>query len=145
MSAEIMLYLRHIQADIRKSSEDRQKMQASLDDINAKLSKILAALESDSGDQNIQTCCELRETSAIPQFERREQKNGMVCYFFGNTCILVRETHENGKIKLDPVAGDQTACGEWIYLTDDQLHGYCMLLENHINRKHTDTTSKEEE
>ena len=78
---------------------------------------------------------QMRDTAAIPSLTRMEQDDGTVCYFFGDTCIRVRESHENGKIRLEPVSGDQTACGEWVDLTIDRVYGYCTLLERHLNRK----------
>lgn len=77
----------------------------------------------------------MRDTAAIPKAERAEQENGTVCYFFGDTCIRARETRENGKIRLEPVAGDQVAFGEWTGLPIDRVYGYCTLLEWFINRK----------
>ena len=77
----------------------------------------------------------MRDVAAIPSFTRTEQWDGTVCYFFGNTCIRVRESHEDEKIHLEPVAGDQTACGEWVELSIDRVYGYCTLLERHLNRK----------
>ena len=77
----------------------------------------------------------MRDAAAIPHAERTEQDDGTVCYFFGNTCIRVRESCEEGKIHLEPVGGDQAACGEWVELPIDQVYGYCTLLERHLNRK----------
>ena len=76
---------------------------------------------------------QMRDTAAIPSLTRMEQDDGTVCYFFGDTCIRVRESHENGKIRLEPVAGDQTACGEWVELPIDRVYGYCTLLERQLN------------
>lgn len=78
---------------------------------------------------------QMRDTAAIPRLTRMGQDDGTVCYFFGDTCIWVRESHENGKIRLEPVSGDQTACGEWAELSIDRVYGYCTLLERHLNRK----------
>ena len=77
---------------------------------------------------------QMRDAAAIPRAERTEQGNGTVCYFFGDTCIRVRESHVDGKIHLKPVAGNQTACGEWVKLSIDQVHGYCTLLERQLNK-----------
>ena len=57
------------------------------------------------------------------------------CYiwFFGDTCIRAREVADGGRIRLEPVSGDQTACGEWADLPIDRVYGYCTLLERHIN------------
>ena len=75
----------------------------------------------------------MRDVAAIPSLARMEQDDNTVCYFFGNTCIRARESHEKGKIRLEPMAGDQTACGERIELPVDRVHGYCTLLEHRIN------------
>lgn len=77
----------------------------------------------------------MRDVDAIPNLTRMEQDDGTVCYFFGNTTIRVLEIAENGRIVLEPVAGDQTACGEWVELPVDRVCGYCTLLERHLNRK----------
>ena len=77
----------------------------------------------------------MRDTTAIPHFCRTEQGDGTVCYFFGDTCTRVRESYENGKIQLEPVIGDQTACGEWVALPIDRVYGYCALLERHLDRE----------
>ena len=78
---------------------------------------------------------QMRDTAAIPNLTRMEQDDGTVCYFFGDTCIRVRESEDNGKIRLELVSGDQTACGEWVELSIDRVYGYCTLLERHLNRK----------
>ena len=78
---------------------------------------------------------QMRDVAAIPNMARTEQGDGTVCYFFGDTCIRVRESQENGKIRLEPVAGDQTACGEWVELPIDRVYGYCTLLERHLNER----------
>ena len=77
----------------------------------------------------------MRDAAAISRAERTEQGDGTVCYFFGDTCIRVRESHEDVKIRLEPVTGDQTACGEWVELPIDRVYGYCTLLERYLNRK----------
>lgn len=75
----------------------------------------------------------MRDATAIPNAERSEQADGSVCYFFGDTCIRTRESLEGGKTRLEPVSGDQAACGEWTNLPMDQVYGYCALLERSIN------------
>ena len=77
----------------------------------------------------------MRDAAAIPHYHRAEQDDETVCYFFGDTCIRVRESHEDGKPHLEPVRGDQTACGEWVELPIDQVYGYSTLLERHLNGK----------
>ena len=78
---------------------------------------------------------QMRDAAAISNPYRMKQDDGTVCYFFGDTCIRVRESHEGEKICLEPVAGDQTACGEWVELSIDRVHGYCTLLERRLNTK----------
>ena len=77
----------------------------------------------------------MRDTAAIPNAARAVQADETVCYFFGDTCIRAREVREDGKTRLEPVAGDQTACGQWVDLPMDRVYGYCTLLERSINRK----------
>ena len=77
----------------------------------------------------------MRDTAAIPKAERAEQEDGTVCYFFGDTCIRARETWEGGKTHLEPVGGDQVACGQWTDLPIDRVYGYCTLLERSFNSK----------
>ena len=77
---------------------------------------------------------QMRDATAISNLDRMEQDDRTVCYFFGDTCIRVRESEDNGKIRLEPVSGDQTACGEWVDLSIDRVYGYCTLLERHLNK-----------
>ena len=77
----------------------------------------------------------MQDVDAIPNYVRSIQDDETVCYFFGNTTIRVKETLENGKIRLEPLAGEQLAGGEWFDLSIDRVHGYCTLLERHLNRK----------
>lgn len=77
----------------------------------------------------------MRDATAIPRAQRSEQEDGTICYFFTDTCIRVRETTDGDRVRLEPVAGDQAACGEWTELPIDRVYGYCTLLERHINRK----------
>ena len=95
------------------------------------------AEEGNPGGWKVEDCYileQMRDVAAIPHYCRTEQDDGTICYFFGNTCIRVRESHENGKIHLKPVAGDQTACSEWVDLPIDRVYGYCTLLERHLNK-----------
>ncbi|MEY8232565.1 hypothetical protein AALA82_13235 [Oscillospiraceae bacterium 50-16] len=78
---------------------------------------------------------QMRDVEAIPNATRTEQEDGTICYFFADTCIRVREFHEDVKIHLEPVAGNQTACGEWVDLSIDRVYGYCTLLERYLNRE----------
>ena len=74
----------------------------------------------------------VRDAAAIPRFHRMVQGNGTVCYFFGNTCIRVQEAKKDGTLHLEPLGGDQVACGEWADLSIDRVYGYCALLEQHL-------------
>ena len=78
---------------------------------------------------------QMRDTAAIPNYSRTMQIDGTAFYFFGDTCIRVCEAHEKDTIHLEPVSGDQTACGEWVKLPIDRVYGYGTLLERHLNRK----------
>ena len=96
------------------------------------------AEEGNPGGWKVEECYileQMRDVAAIPNLTSTEQGDGTVCYFFGDTCIRVRESLEDGKIHLEPVRGDQTACGEWVELPVDRVYGYCTLLERHLNRK----------
>ena len=77
----------------------------------------------------------LRDVSAIYNYNRTEQGDGTVCYFFGDTCIHVRESKDRQNIHLVPLDGDQTACGEWTDLPFSQVINYCTLLEQYLNRE----------
>ena len=78
---------------------------------------------------------QMRDVEAISTATRMEQEDGTICYFFGDTCIRARESHEEETLYLEPVAGDQAACGEWVELSIDRVYGYCTLLERYLNRK----------
>ena len=94
--------------------------------------------EGNPGGWKVEDCYVLermRDTAAIPALSRTEQDDGTVCYFFGDTTIRVRESRENGKLRLEPVAGDLTACGEWSDLSIDRVYGYCTLLERQLNKE----------
>lgn len=96
------------------------------------------AEEGNAGGWKVEDCYileQMRDVAAIPNLTRTDQGDGTVCYFFGDTCVRVRESHEEGKIRLEPVAGDQTACGEWAELSIDRVYGYCTLLSRHLNRR----------
>ena len=75
----------------------------------------------------------MRDAAAIPSLNKTAQDDGTVCYFFGGTTIRAEESIDHGKLRLKPVAGDQVACGEWTDLDIDQVAGYCVLLERHLN------------
>lgn len=93
--------------------------------------------EGNAGGWKVQDCYileRMRDAAAIPKAERAEQPDGTVCYFFGDTCIRARESREDGeKIRLEPVSGDQAACGQWADMPMDRVYGYCTLLERHAS------------
>ena len=94
------------------------------------------AEEGNPGGWKVQNCYVLehmRDVADIPNAARVVQPDGTVCYFFGDTSIQVNETMQDGKRKLEPIAGDQAAYGEWEDLSIDQVCGYCFLLEKHLN------------
>lgn len=96
------------------------------------------AEEGNPGGWKVENCYileQMRDTAAIPNYSRTKQIDGTAFYFFGDTCIRVREACEKDTIHLEPVAGDQTACGEWVELSIDRVYGYCTLLERHLNRR----------
>lgn len=74
---------------------------------------------------------QMRDAEAVARASREEQGDGTVCYFFGDTCIHVREEEQYGHVSLVPLGGNQTACGEWADLSIDQVYGYCTLLAKH--------------
>lgn len=75
---------------------------------------------------------QMRDVAAIPHFSRAVQEDETVCYFFGDTCIRVREIETADTVSLEPLRGDQTVCGEWVDLSIDRVYGYCALLERHL-------------
>lgn len=94
--------------------------------------------EGNPGGWKVEDCYileRMRDTAAIHALSRAAQSDGTVCYFFGDTCIRVREDKESGRIKLEPVAGDQVACGKWVELPIDRVYGYCTLLERQLNKE----------
>lgn len=96
------------------------------------------AAEGNIGGWKVQDCYileRMRDVAAIPNLAQTEQKDGTACYFFGDTCIRAHEIREGGKVRLEPLAGNQVACGEWFNLSIDRVYGYCTLLERRLNRK----------
>jgi len=96
------------------------------------------AEERNPGGWKVQECYileQMRDVTAIPNVTRTEQEDGTVCCSFGDTCIRVRETAEDGKVQLVPLAGDQTVCGERARLSIDRVYGYCRLLERFLNQE----------
>lgn len=100
--------------------------------------------EGNAGGWKVQECYileHMRDAAAIPRAERAEQEDGTICWFFGDTSIKAREVTEDGRTCLEPVSGDQAACGQWAELPIDRVYGYCTLLERHINgRQHHEKT-----
>lgn len=96
------------------------------------------AEEGNPGGWKVEDCYileQMRDIAAIPSLSKATQDDGTVCYFFGGTTIRAEESIDHGKLRLKPVAGDQVACGEWTDLDIDQVAGYCVLLERHLNRE----------
>lgn len=96
------------------------------------------AEEGNPGGWKVEDCYvlqQMRDAAAIPHMTRTEQEDGTVCCSFGDTCIRVRESREDGKLHVEPVAGDQTVCGEWVELSIDRVYGYCSLLERQLNKE----------
>lgn len=95
------------------------------------------AEEGNPGGWKVEDCYileQMRDVAAISHTTRTEQEDGTICYYFGDSCIRVRESHEGEKISLEPVAGDEVACGEWVELPIDRVYGYCTLLERYLNQ-----------
>ena len=96
------------------------------------------AEEGNPGGWKVEDCYileQIRDAEAIPHLTRAEQGDGTVCYFFADTCIRVHEFHRGRQIHFQPISGDQTACGKWVELPIDRIHGYCTLLERHLNQE----------
>ena len=94
------------------------------------------AEEGNTGGWKVEDCYileQMQDVAAVHDLTRMEQDDKTVCYFFGNTCIRVHESREEGKLHLEPLSGDQIACGEWVDLPIDRVYGYCTLLERHLN------------
>ncbi len=94
--------------------------------------------EGNPGGWKVENCHileQMEDTAAIPMFTRAMRGDGTVNYFFGNTCIRVRETKKDGKILLAPLVGERAISGEWAELPIDRVYGYCTLLERYLNRE----------
>ena len=78
----------------------------------------------------------MRDAEAISDLIRIELEDDTICYGFGDssTCIRVCETNGNGKIRLEPLAGNQMIDGKWVELSIDRVYGYCTLLERQLNQ-----------
>ena len=94
--------------------------------------------EGNPGGWKVESCYileQMRDAEAIGDLTRIELEDDTICYGFGSssTCIRVCETTENGKIRLEPLAGNQMIDGKWEDLTIDRIYGYCTLLERQLN------------
>jgi len=80
---------------------------------------------------------QMRDAKAIPDPDliQIELEDDTICYCFGSTCIRVYETNENGKIRLEPLAGNQNVDGKFEDLSIDRVYGYCTLLERYLNQE----------
>ena len=93
--------------------------------------------EGNKGGWKVQDCYileHMRDAEVISDLTRIELEDDTVCYGFGSTCIRVLETTEGGKVRLEPLAGNQMTDGEWLDLPIDRVYGYSTLLERHLNR-----------
>ena len=96
--------------------------------------------EGNPGGWKVEDCYileKMRDAEAICDLTRIELEDDTICYGFGSssTCIRVCETNDNGKIRLEPLAGNQMIDGKWVDLTIDRVYGYCTLLERQLNRE----------
>lgn len=96
--------------------------------------------EGNPGGWKIESCYileRMRDAEAVCDLTRIELEDDTICYGFGSssTCIRVCETNENGKIRLEPLTGNQMIDGKWVDLTIDRIYGYCTLLERQLNRE----------
>ena len=94
--------------------------------------------EGNPGGWKVEDCYileQMRDVEAIDDLTRIELEDDTICYGFGSnsTCIRVCETTEDGKVQLEPLAGNQMIDGKWIDLPIDRVYGYCTLLEQHLN------------
>lgn len=92
--------------------------------------------EGNPGGWKVQDCYILeytQDTDTISSVQRHVQDDGTVAYFFGDTTVRAYEAMDDEKICLKPTSGDQVACGEWVELAVDKVHGYCFLLEKFLN------------
>lgn len=95
------------------------------------------AEEGHPGGWKVESCYileRMRDAEDISNLIQMELEDETVCYCFGETCIRVREVTEKGRVKLEPLAGNQTVDGTLVDLTIDRVYGYCTLLERQINR-----------
>lgn len=94
------------------------------------------AEERDPNGWKVEDCYileQMQNAEAIPSFTRTMRADETVCYFFGDTCIRVREIVKDRQISLEPVAGERAIMGEWAKLPIDRVYGYCTLLTRYLN------------
>ncbi len=96
--------------------------------------------EGNIGGWKVEECYileQMRDAEAISDLTRIELEDDTICYSFGSnsTCIRVCETIEDGKVRLEPLAGNQAIDGKWVDLSIDQIYGYCTLLERQLNKE----------
>ena len=94
--------------------------------------------EGNSGGWKVEDCYileQMRDADAMSDLIQIELEDDTVCYCFGGTCIRVYETTGDGKVRLEPLAGNQMIDGKWVDLPVDRVYGYCTLLERYLNRK----------
>ena len=96
--------------------------------------------EGQPGGWKVEDCYILEQmwdVEAIDDLTRIELEDDTICYGFGgsSTCIRVYETNESGKIRLEPLAGNQMMDGKWVDLSIDRIYGYCTLLERQLNQE----------
>jgi len=92
--------------------------------------------EGNIGGWKVEDCYileQMRDVEAMSDLARIELEDDTICYGFGDssTCIRVCETSENGRIRLEPLAGNQIIDGKWVDLSIDRVYGYCTLLERY--------------
>ena len=96
------------------------------------------AEEGIAGGWKVEDCYileQMQDAEVICDLTQIELEDETICYGFGSTCIRVCETNENGKIRLEPLSGNQAMDGKWVDLPIDRVYGYCTLLERHLNRE----------
>ena len=96
--------------------------------------------EGNPGGWKVEDCYileQMQDAEAMSDLTRIELEDDTICYGFGSssTCIRVYETNENGKIRLEPLAGNQMIDGKWVDLSIDRIYGYCTLLERQLNKE----------
>ena len=94
--------------------------------------------EGNPGGWKVQECYileHMRDAEVVSDLTRIELEDDTVCYGFGSTCIRILETTVGGKVRLEPLAGNQMIIdGKWVDLPIDRVYGYCTLLERQLNK-----------